>query len=153
VQIRASTEELAGIVHQQVDYRQDDHEHEKAVYPDPGPILGGQQRGRVRPDGAPQRQRYPRDPVNLAGFAEDEQALQTNDEQDKGLYSVSVSQGAAREKDQRGEQEEARAEDDQARVDADDEVSGRLPRTERSERPFSSRRVSAPTLREAARGQ
>jgi hypothetical protein len=125
--MRASAKKLAGIHHQQVDYGQDDHEHEKAVYPDPGPVLGGQQRGRVRSGGAPERQWYTRDPVDLAGFTEGEQALQADDEQDKGLYSVPVPQVAAREKDQRDEQEEARAEDDQARVDADCEVSGRLP--------------------------
>ncbi len=30
-EVHASAEELAGIYHQQMDYRQDDHEHENAV--------------------------------------------------------------------------------------------------------------------------
>ena len=49
-----------------------------------------------------------------------------------------MPQIAARKEDQRGEQKEARAEDHQARVDADDEVSRRLPRPEGAERSIPS---------------
>jgi hypothetical protein len=79
-----------------------DRDHEEAVDPYLGPGPGG--------------------PVHR-------EALQADDEQDEGLSGVPLPQAAAREQDQRGE-------DDQARLDADGEVSDRLAPTERSEPSF-----------------
>ena len=81
---------LCAIYHQQVDYGQDDHDDQEAVYPDLGPLSGGQPRGEVGPDGAPQSQRHAGGPVDFAALAEDQEALHSDDEQDEGLHGVAA---------------------------------------------------------------
>ncbi len=90
--------------------RQDDHEHEETVDPCPGPFFGGQPRGQVSSRRASQSQRYTRGPVHFAGFGEDQEALQTDDEQNKGFEGVPLPEVASGKQYQRGEDEEARAE-------------------------------------------
>src|SRR5215207_4582429 len=127
---------LRAIYHQQVDDRQDDHDDQKAVDPDLGPLSGGQSCGKVCPDGASQSQRHTCRSVHLAARAEAQEALKADDEQDEGLHGVAVFQVVAGQQDQGGENQEAGAEDDQACVDADGEVSGSLEGAERTDRSF-----------------
>jgi len=55
-----------------------------------------------------------------------QEALQPDDKEDKGLHGILVTQVVARDQDQGGEHEEARAEYDEPGIDADGEVGSRL---------------------------
>jgi hypothetical protein len=67
--------------------RQDDHEHEEAVAPDPGPGFGSQACGYVGFDDAAQGQGCAGGLVHFAGLGEDSEALQADDEQDKAFMA------------------------------------------------------------------
>ena len=130
--------ETSSINHYQLRDRHDDNEHEQAVDPNFGSIYASQPCRYVRPHRAAHRQRYAQGPVHLTCVGEDQKALQADDEQNRGLHSISLPQVAACKQDQRGEYEETRAENDQTCIDADGKVSSRLAPAERTERYFFS---------------